>query len=866
MPDLFWDVETRSATSLRVCGSWRYASDSTTQVLCICFAVDDGEIKTWVPGQPVPAPFLAIAAEPAAWRTIAHNAEFERAILERVLVPQHGFPLVALTAQHCSMTLALANGYPAELDQLAQALALDYRKDREGIKLMRQVSQPRKPRKGEDKNVLHWVFDAEKLARLIAYCQQDVRCSRLVWRHPKLRPLSVDERSLQILDAEINRRGVHADRVLATAARELSRCERIRINNTISELTGGTIASSDQVERIRSFVNGRGHAMTTLGKRSVAAVLAGQPCEEVRRLLELRRDGARASARKYDRILSWLDDDDRLRGTMRIYGAGPGRWSGRGPQLQNLKKNENNIPLTALDAVRSRQREPLCQFGNPLTVLGETARAVVCAGPGNILLVADYGAIESRALAWLADERWKLDAYRKFDLSGDKAKEPYRLIAGKMLKKPPQEITAQERQIGKAGELACGFGGSIGAWRRIASDPRPDAEIQNDVQAWRREHPKTTAFWRELARAIRIAIRVGQPIRAGKITADYQDGNLTLALPSGRRITYPEARLVPSKYENGYPDVQFMDNAYGKWSPFRGWFGTFVENVVQGTARDLLAEAIRHCEERNIPIVLSVHDELVAEVVIGTITEATFLACMLEAPDWAAGLPLASTVWSGSHYLEPPDDNPSSPPPTPALENAIDTAIAATPEQSPVEDQEDAEDDELDDDVVPLGNLVSVPLTSGNKTSCPFHAGDDTPSLHIYADHYHCYACDAHGTTIDWLMQIEGMSREEAHQALANWEGPTTPKSPPRNDEEKRAFALQLWEEGQADRRHPSCPLPQGCSRRRSHRPPGRHQRRVALPPPLPVRTRYLSSLPAGPDARCYHRRADGNPAHRLDH
>jgi hypothetical protein len=173
-----------------------------------------------------------------------------------------------------------------------------------------------------------------------------------------------------------------------------------------------------------------------------------------------------------------------------------------------------------------------------------------------------------------------------------------------MLCKPdPASVTQDERNKGKAGELACGFGGSVGAWRRIAhSDTRSDAEILADIHAWRQAHPKTTAFWHNLTRAIRIAIRTGQPFSAGKIVAEFTDGNLTLTLPSNRRLTYPEARLVLSKFEGGYPDVLFKDNAYGKWTDYRGWFGTFAENVVQGTARDLLAAVLERFEARGIPI------------------------------------------------------------------------------------------------------------------------------------------------------------------------------------------------------------------------------------------------------------------------
>jgi DNA polymerase len=480
------------------------------------------------------------------------------------------------------MTVALANAYPAELETLATALELPYQKDRDGLILMRQMSRPRKPRKGEDKSVLHWIFDAEKLQRLAGYCAQDTRAARAVWQHPKIKPLSVSERRIQILDAIVNARGVLADRELAISARDISVRERDAINIALQELTEGAITSVDQVERIRTYVVEHGHAMTSVSRRSVSAVLAAEPDEDTRKVLELRRDGARASVRKYDRILAYASDNDhRMRGTLRMYGAGPGRWSGRGPQLQNLKKNEGNLPLTAVDAVRTKNRARLSQYGNPLTVLSDIARATICAIPGNVLMAADFGAIESRILAWLSGEEWKLQTYREFDQTGDKAKEPYRIVAAKMLlRNDVSGITKEERNKGKASDLACGFGGSVGAWRRIVpDDKRSDSEILYDIRAWRDAHPRTVEYWRELARAIRIAIRTGQPFAARAIIASYEDGNLCLTLPSGRRITYPQARLIESKFEGAPPDVMFKDNARGKWTDYRGWFGTFIENI-----------------------------------------------------------------------------------------------------------------------------------------------------------------------------------------------------------------------------------------------------------------------------------------------
>jgi DNA polymerase len=813
MPDLFWDIESRSAASLRLVGGWNYAAHPTTEILCICYAVDDGAVQTWLPGQPVPKPFLAAARDPQLWRLIAHNFEFERAMLECVLISKHGFPTIPIEAQHCSMAVALANAYPAELEILAKALELPYQKDREGLVLMRQMSRPRKPRKGEDKSILRWIFDAEKLARLIKYCAQDVRTSRALWNHPKIKPLSATERQLQILDAIINRRGVRADRELAVSARDMSRHERNAINAALQEHTEGEIASVDQVGRILAYAVECGHVMTGVGRRSVSAVLAGEPDEATRTVLELRRDGARASVRKYERILAYASEaDDRMRGTMRMYGAGPGRWSGRGPQLQNLKKNESNLPLAAVEVVRSGDRARLRQYGNPLTVLGDIARATICAAPDHVLMTADFGAIESRILAWHSGEEWKLETYREFDRTNDKAKEPYRVVAAKMLRKnDPAGLSREERNKGKAGDLACGFGGSIGAWRRIASDDkRTDEEILADIRAWRDAHPKTIQYGRELARAIRIAIRTGQPFTAGRIIASYEGGNLYLTLPSGRRITYPEARLVRGKYENGDPDVLFKDNARGKWSNYRGWFGTFIENIVQGTARDLLAAAIERFEARGIPIVLTVHDEAIAEVPIGSVTEAEFLAILLESPAWAAGLPLAGKVWSGAHYLEPSEDPQSPNPPSEGTGSPeIETAEAPAQDQPeklveailadmPPLAQPAAEDGaeflaDLDDTIAPLFELVSVPLTESHTMQCPFHR-DEEPSLKFYADHFHCFGCGEHGDRIDWLTRGEGLSREEAIALIRDWDGPVVSSRP--SEQNKIERALELWAQG----------------------------------------------------------------------
>jgi DNA polymerase len=817
MRTLFWDIETRSAANLRDCGAYIYAIDPSTQPLCLVFAIDDGEPQLWLPADPTPAVFLEIAASPTEWQLIAHNYEFDRTILDNILIPRHGFRPIPLEAQHCTQRLALANAYPAELDLLAQALGLPYRKDPAARRAMLAVSRPKTQRKRKATTVPTWDEDPVKLQLLYERCKLDVITARAVWQSSKLRQLSDTERRYQIQDAAINARGIRGDRAFAAAARDLAISERTAINLKLQELTHGCITSVDQTKRFLDAINARGHKMTTLNKRAVAQVLANKPDDYVRQLLELRRTGARAAVNKFKRMLAYASlADDRMRGTLRMYGGAPGRWAGLGPQLQNLKKNESSLPLSVVDSIRIGDRSDIAQYGNPLALLGDVSRAALCAGTGMELKSGDFSAVESVVLAWLAGERWKLLAYQEFQRTGDTALEPYRVIARKMLSKPAAaEINTAERQLGKGAELASGFGGSVGAWRRIMPhDPRSDDEIKVIIKQWRDAHPAVCKFWKDLARSIRVAIRTGQPILIAPapqppIVAAFTDGNLTLTLPSGRAITYPEARLIPSKYEDGPSDVQFMDNARGQWKTYRGWFGTFVENVVQGTARDLLAAAIERFETRGINVVFHCHDEVTAEVPIGSLSDKEFLAILLELPDWASELPLNGKVHSGPHYLAPPEQaaEPLTAPDSgeAALDQAIDSYIDDTRDDlGPIDDPAGVErdDDEdfvanLADSVAPLTELVSLPLTPDNKVSCPFH-DDVEPSCTIYPDHFHCYGCGERGSRLDWLTRAEGMTTAEAVSFIKDWPGTQERASGNGDDQtEKLAFIKSIWTSAQ---------------------------------------------------------------------
>jgi DNA polymerase len=826
MPNIVIDFETRSVVNLHDRGAHIYAVNETTGPLCLVYAIDDGEPQRWLPSNPtVPPVFFTVAANPADWKVIAHNFDFERELYENNLVSRCGFPALPRDVWHCTQRLAMANAYPAELSLLSEALGLPYRKDPSARKALLAVSRPqlkkqRKTKANPAATQVIWDDDPEKLKLVYERCQTDVLATRAVWQSNRLRHLSEIERDNQLHDIAINARGVRLDRAFTTAAKDLAFNERTAINLKIQELTLGTVTSVNQTKRFLEAINAHGHAMQSLNKRAVAQVLAGKPDDFVRKLLELRRDGARASVNKFKRMLSYASPaDDRMRGTLRMYGSGTGRWSGLGPQLQNLKKNESGLPLSVVDSIRAGDRSGIAQYGNPLSLLGDVSRAAIRASPGMELMSGDFSAVESVVLAWLAGEHWKLAAYQTFQITGDTQLEPYRVLARRMLHKADNaEINKAERQLGKAADLASGFGGSVGAWRRIVHhDSRTDDEIKVIIQQWRNAHPATTKYWKDLGRAIRVTIKTEQPILVAAspqppVVVSFIGGDLIMTLPSGRSITYPEARLVPGKFEDGPSDVEFWDNSKGQWRRTRAWSGVFVENAVQGSARDLLATAISRFETRGVAVVFHCHDEITVEVPIGSLPEQEFRDILLKLPAWASGLPLGGKVHTGPHYLEEPEQ-PAEPlvdlnPDDVALEEALDTYISDTRDDigeitdAALVDREDDEDfvANLADNIAPLTELVGAPLTPDNKVSCPFHE-DVEPSCTLYPDHYHCYGCGAHGNRVDWLMQVEGMTKVEAIVYIKDWPGPATPTIPEEDTEARKlAFVKSIWLSAQSIR------------------------------------------------------------------
>jgi DNA polymerase bacteriophage-type len=646
------DIETRSTIDLTDVGAWRYASDPSTDVWCVAYAVDDGPVQIWLPSQAIPNAFHT-AARNSDWLIVAHNDAFERAIEELILAPRFGWPIVPLERHRCTMAMALANALPAALDTVAEVLELSARKDRQGAKLMRLMARPRKPRAGEDPSKIYWHDDPEKLERLYAYCQKDNESERELFH--RLPPLSKSEQTLWALDALINRRGFFTDGPLLEAASRTAAAAGQNMQEELGRITAGALASTNQVAALQAWLSDHGCVVNNLRKPTLKHALRRKELDPIaRRVIELRLDAAHAAAAKIDTLLAWRNSNGRVCGTLRYHGAGTGRWTGHGPQPQNFKRDGENI-----DAKIAAVLDGGNGLASPLEAVGDIARAMICAAPGHRLLIGDFSGIESRVLAFVSDQQSKLDQWSKFDRTGDPKDEPYYLLGRSCGR--PEEVA---RKIGKTADLAYGFMGGPGAWDRLApeEDTTSDADKRRYQQTWRSTHPQTVQFWHGIGRAAIAAVRKpGTTINYKRLTLACDGTFLRIALPAGRSLAYPFPRLTMGKF--GKPVVTFKDNAAGKWTDCRfgqgAYGGLWTENIVQAVSRDLLASAMLRLEAAGYPVTLHVHDEIVCEAPtnFGSIEE--FQCIITTLPDWAAGLPIAAKVRNGERFSKTESRAPS---------------------------------------------------------------------------------------------------------------------------------------------------------------------------------------------------------------
>jgi DNA polymerase len=652
VPVLHRDFETRSTAPLKKAGTRRYAADPTTQVLCICYAVGNGPVESFIPeaGKPIPTVFIEAATNPD-WFVVAHNDAFESAIEEYVLGRRYGFPLVPIERHICTVAMARYHGLPGELGKVAALLKLPVQKDKDGAKVMLELCKPRKPHKGEDKTQVYWVeVTPTKLDRLITYCKNDVVVEREIFH--RLPQLPETERRLWCLDRKINMRGFRVDLELDHAARKLVQAEQASINAKIRATTAGAAEGSTKLNDMRKFINAHGHNMSKFNKRAVTAVLSHDPDDVVREVLGLRQASSNTAVEKYRAVLASAFPDQRIYGLLNYYGTHTGRWSSAGFNAHNLPREDSADALAAIAAIRAGELEQVRTFGTPLNVIARVVRGLVIAPPNKLLLAGDFSVIEPRVASWFAEEKWKLDTFRKFDETGDPMLDAHRVVGARMSGRPVDPTDEEARQHGKTVHMALNYGGSVPVWRKqVPNDPRNDAEIKaQEIDRFRQLHPAQTQFMYNLSNQAMYCVRSRKPVQRKRYSFEMDGDTLILRLPSGRPLFYPRTHITSGKFGKGA--VAYHNPA--KNCEDEMWYGAWLAHLVSATSRDLLVNALFNLDDAGFEVILHVHDEIVAEIDLAHIERdrGRFKACMLQTPEWAAGLPLAAKVRIGERYLK----------------------------------------------------------------------------------------------------------------------------------------------------------------------------------------------------------------------
>ena len=620
---LWLDFETRSECDLRAKGVYNYAQDASTDVLCMSYAFDDEDVVTWLPSQPFPARVRSYTGQ-----IRAHNAAFERLIFWYVL--QINFKLEQF---YCTATQARANCAPGSLEDVGRFAGASMKKDHRGAALIRLMCVP------------PFKHTPDLMAEMISYCEQDVRAMRAISKG--LRPLSDEELADYHVNEQINDRGVLVDVPLCKAAIKYAAAELVEIEAIVQEVSEGAIVSV-RSPKMRQWVWDRvGEEARTLMQKddkisidkTVRANLLncdGVP-EDVKEIIQCADDLWASSVAKFSRLAALADDEDeRVRGAFVFAGgAATGRASSYGAQVHNFTRKCAGDPSAVRHAmVRGHAVVP--RFGERVTdVLKGMLRPALIPAHGRSFVVADWSSIEARVNPWLSGRgQDKLDIFAK-------GQDVYKVNAAATFNVQIEDVTDDQRQIGKVQELACGFAGGVGAFAamgRVYKVNLPEPIARRMVDGWRRANTWAVPFWSELEEQYTRAMRnKGREFTAGRITYLFDGQHLWYALPSGRVLCYPFAKLEQDGISYAKSAWKPAQDAK-EWPRARLWKGLACENVTQAVANDLLRHALRQLDG----VVLHIHDEIVIETATPNPEELRRVMCT--PPAWANGLPLAADV------------------------------------------------------------------------------------------------------------------------------------------------------------------------------------------------------------------------------
>lgn len=659
MKSLSLDLETYSDLNLAKCGVYKYAESPAFEILLFGYAVDGGPVQVvdLAQGESIPEEILDALTDDTVTKW-AFNANFERVCLSRHLTdlgrsldPFHDqHPLSQECARFlnpagwkCSMVWSAYLGLPLSLEGLGAVLNLDYQKMKEGRELIRYFCVPCKETKtngGRTRNLPQHALDKWNLFK--SYNKRDVEVEMAIQQRLQKYPVPEKVWEEYHLDQEINDRGIAIDLELARQAVALDAQSRESLMAALKERTG--LENPNSVIQMLDWLEQHGLKTDSLGKKNVQELLKTAQ-EPLRSVLLLRQKLAKSSVKKYQAMEMTACDDNRARGMFQFYGANrTGRFAGRHIQLQNLPQNHLPDLAEARELVRQGNYEALeLLYDSVPDVLSQLIRTALVPRQGMKFVVSDFSAIEARVISWLAGENWKSEAFAA-------GQDIYCTTASQMFGVPVVKhgINGHLRQKGKIAELACGYGGSVGALKAMGALDMglTEDELYPLVQSWRSANPHIVDFWWQVDGAVKTAIKQRVPVWVNNICFSCKSGVLFIELPSGRRLSYVKPRIGENKF--GGESVTYEGiGATKNWKRLESYGPKFVENIVQGTARDILCYAmqtLRHCA-----IVGHVHDELIIECPKDTSVDA-ICGEMGRTPPWAEGLLLRADGYECDFY------------------------------------------------------------------------------------------------------------------------------------------------------------------------------------------------------------------------
>ena len=633
------DIETYSDVDLSKCGVYKYASSPNFEILLFGYSVDGGDVKVadLACGEEIPAEILAALSDESVTKW-AFNAMFERVCLSNYLGEW-----LEPESWKCSMVWSATLGLPLSLENVGAVLGLEKQKLSEGKDLIRYFCIPCKPTKangGRTRNLPG--HDREKWERFKAYNLRDVEAEMQIQQRLSKFPVPEFVWEEYRQDQEINDRGIGVDMEMVKNAIAMDGRSKAELSAAMKELT--ELENPNSVQQMKQWLLENGVETDSLDKKAVAAMLEDAP-EPLKTVLTLRQQLAKSSVKKYQAMENAVCADSRAHGMFQFYGANrTGRFSGRIIQLQNLPQNHIPDLAQARELVKAGDFDALAMLYEDIPdTLSQLIRTAFVPQGGRKFIVADFSAIEARVLAWLAGEKWVLDVFGK---GGD----IYCETASRMFhcRVEKHGENAELRQKGKQAVLSCGYGGSVGALKAMGAleAGMTEDELQPLVDSWREANPNIVQLWWDVDRAAKECIKKRMPTETHGIRFDYQSGMMFTTLPSGRRLAYVKPRIGENRF--GGESVTYMGvGGTKKWERLESYGAKFVENLVQGIARDILCHAMQTL--KNCAIVGHIHDEIIIEADRRMSVEAV-CEQMGRTPPWAKGLLLRADGYSCEWY------------------------------------------------------------------------------------------------------------------------------------------------------------------------------------------------------------------------